>query len=194
MESRWDFSISMTLVSAEFQPLSFVLGLKMAAALVTNPDLINENWQRANLDQNICKTCSRKVPVKGKNASNLKAHLATHHPAVEAQLPRTATGHVAASAGTVRCWSRPTIRRQKSVWETPNTFLNAKLIHSTENSFTSADPGTHLFLWVALIFTALKVQRETFSSDGLWCPLWTKVFIFTVIYTVWPKKEVATWI
>ncbi|XP_076879714.1 cytochrome b5 type B isoform X1 [Brachyhypopomus gauderio] len=61
----------------------------------------NKKEEPANLDEATCRICARNVVVKRGNTSNLRSHLATYHPAIEAQLPPP-TGRGAASKATVQ--------------------------------------------------------------------------------------------
>ena len=69
----------------------------MAVALVSKPNVTSPLWERlgfqpnekgepANLNEAICKIYSKTVQVKRRNTTNLRAHLASYHPAIEAQL------------------------------------------------------------------------------------------------------------
>lgn len=70
----------------------------MAAALVSKPNVTSPLWEHfgfqpnekgepANLNEAICKICGKTVQVKRGNTSNLRAHLTSYHPAIEARLP-----------------------------------------------------------------------------------------------------------
>ena len=70
----------------------------MAVALVYKPNVTlplwehfgfqpNEKGEPANLNEAICKICDKTVQVKRGNTTNLRARLASYHPAIEAWLP-----------------------------------------------------------------------------------------------------------
>ena len=70
----------------------------MAVALISKPNVTsvflehfgfqpNEKGEPANFNEAICKICGKTVQVKQANTTNLRAHLASYHPAIETRLP-----------------------------------------------------------------------------------------------------------
>lgn len=64
---------------------------KMATDLVPKPNIVSPIWthfgfepddkgQPVNLDEAICRICSRKVSVSRGNTTNLRSHLRINHP------------------------------------------------------------------------------------------------------------------
>ncbi|XP_076591430.1 E3 SUMO-protein ligase ZBED1 [Chaetodon auriga] len=85
----------------------------MAVALVPKPNVTSPLWEHfgfqpnekgepANLDEAVCKLCGKKIQVKRGNTSNLRSHLASYHPALEARLPPHTPSRAAAHVGASR--------------------------------------------------------------------------------------------